>query len=354
MMLLALLLLVCYGCLAESQPPNPSIPIRVPPTLLDSSSSICPAQPSSDIIIEEELRKTKNIINRLLRQPSKPSIPIRVPPTILDSDSSCPVQLSSDIIEEELRKTRNIINSAYMYIALRPCQCGGSGWTRVLYLNMADNGTSCPAEWKLFKKPVRGCGRKKASTLGSCESVLIPVTMNYSIVCGRIHAYQRGDSEAFYYSVYYYGIYGLVVGIDSSYVSGLSLTHGLVGQRKHVWTFAGANDETTRDRNNNTLLSPSSCPCTNPALTWPYEVPSYVGNSYFCDTGAHTTPYSRKKVYMDDPLWDGEGCGGSSTCCSFNNPPWFCQHLNYHTSDNLELRLCSSSDIVSLVEIYVK
>ena len=57
-------------------------------------------------------------------------------------------------------------------------------------------------------------------------------------------------------------------------------------------------------------------------------------------------------------LWDGEGCGGSSTCCSFNNPPWFCQHLKNHTSDNLELRLCSYNNwedkLVSLVEIYVK
>ena len=66
------------------------------------------------------------------------------------------------------------------------------------------------------------------------------------------------------------------------------------------------------------------------------------------------------KVFMNDPLWDGEGCGGSSTCCSFNSPPWFCQHLNYHTSDDLELRLCSywnskSVDkLISLVEIYVK
>ena len=66
------------------------------------------------------------------------------------------------------------------------------------------------------------------------------------------------------------------------------------------------------------------------------------------------------KVFMDDPLWDGEGCGGSSTCCSLNNPPWFCQHLKHHTSDNLELRLCSNNGIynedklVFLVEIYVK
>ena len=304
MMLLVLLLLVSYGYLAEGQPPNPSIPIRTPPT-------------------------------------------------ILNSDSSCPVQPSSDIIEEELRKTRNIINSNYQL--LQPCQCGGPGWTRVLYLNMADNETSCPANLKLHEEPVRGCGRKRNDYSSNCDSVLIPVTMTYSMICGRIYAYQRGASYSFSSSIRL----GVPGSIDSPYVSGLSLTHGLVGQRKHVWTFAGAIDETTRYVFNNTLLPSYSCPCMNTSLTWPYQVPSFVGNSYFCDTGAPTFP-SYYTIYMDDPLWDGEGCGGSSTCCSFNSPPWFCQHLNYHTSDNLELRLCSFSrsyredKLVSLVEIYVK
>ena len=298
MMPLALLLLVSYGCLAESQPPNTSIPIHTPPTLLDS-------------------------------------------------DSSCPTQSSSDIIEEELRKTKNIINSNIQL--LRPCQCGGPGWTRVLYLNMADNETSCPANLKLREEPVRGCGRKKNGYY-TCDSVLIPVTMNYSIVCGRIHAYQRGRSYAFYYSL----TLGVNGGIDSPYVSGLSLTHGLVGQRKHVWTFAGALDETTR-------YIGYSCPCMNSAALYrPFVLPPYISDSYFCDTGAPTFNGDSNKVFMDDPLWDSEGCGGSSTCCSFNNPPWFCQHLNYHTSDNLELRLCSywnsylEDKFVSLVEIYVK
>ena len=225
MMLLALLLLVSYGCLADSQPPNPNILIQVPPTLLDSSPS---------------------------------------------SDSSCPAQSISDIIEKELRKTRNIINRNYR---LRPCKCGGPGWTRVLYLNMADTGTSCPANWTLHEEPVRRCGRK-TDERRTCDSVLIPVTMNYAMICGRIYAYQRGWSSAFSYSVFYSpGHLGVPASIDNPYVDGLSLTHGLVGQRKHVWTFAGAHDETSRHYNNNTLLPYYSCPCINPALTWPYEAP---------------------------------------------------------------------------------
>ena len=227
---------------------------------------------------------------------------------------------------------------------------------------MANTGTSCPANWTLHEDPARGCGRNTDEG-PTCDSVLIPVTMNYSIVCGRAYAYQIGVSAAFDYSVDYSPVeLGVPASIDSPYVDGLSLTHGLVGQRKHVWTFAGAFDETSRRyNNNNTLLIPHSCPCTNPALTWPYKVPSYVGDSYFCDTGAHTfTNHDYNKVFMDNPLWDGEGCVESSTCCSFNSPPWFCQHLKYHTSDDLELRLCSftfslfQDKHMSLVEIYVK
>ena len=180
-----------------------------------------------------------------------------------------------------------------------------------------------------------------------------PATMNYSIVCGRIYAYQRGLSGAFAYSVYYSPIrLGVTASIESPYVSGLSLTHGLVGQRKHVWTFAGPHDETVRTFD-------TTCPCTNPAFIWTYQLHSYVGVSYFCNTGAHTG-ISSDTLYKDNPLWDGEGCGTSSTCCSFNSPPWFCEHLKHHTSDDLELRLCSywgsylEDKLISLVEIYVK
>ena len=227
---------------------------------------------------------------------------------------------------------------------------------------MADNGTSCPVNWTLHEEPVRGCGRK-SDGFDTCDSVLIPVAMNYSMICGRIYAYQRGRSYAFGYSVNDSPMQlGDTASIDSPYVDGLSLTHGLVGQRKHVWTFAGALDETSRHDDNNTLLSPWSCPCIDPALTWPYKVPSYVGDSYFCDTGDQTFTYPDdiNKVFMDDPLWDGEGCGGSSTCCSFNSPPWFCQLLKYQTSDDLQLRLCSyeytvlENKLISLVDIYIK
>ena len=73
---------------------------------------------------------------------------------------------------------------------------------------------------------MRGCGRK-TDDLRTCDSVLIPVTMNYSIVCGRIYSYQRSDSYAFYYSVVWSPIeLGVPASIDSSYV--WTVTHSWI------------------------------------------------------------------------------------------------------------------------------
>ncbi len=63
------------------------------------------------------------------------------------------------------------------------------------------------------------------------------------------------------------------------------------------------------------------------------------------------------RVYSSaDPLWDGAGCGPLSSCCSFNNPPWFYKQLA--TDDNIEMRVCTTEiceDIaVEMVDIYVR
>ena len=88
------------------------------------------------------------------------------------------------------------------------------------------------------------------------------------------------------------------------------ITHGSAGSRQHVWSFASALSDTTDH--------PFwSCSCSS--NNWPYST-SFVGNDYFCDTGNHDRAPSALSAYPDDPLWDGAGCGPSSTCCTFNNP----------------------------------
>ena len=130
----------------------------------------------------------------------------------------------------------------------------------------------------------------------------------------------------------------------------MSLTYG--SPRQHIWTFANAVDE---------VLPPQyNCPCTNSSEQTTISIPSFIGNDYFCETGVPPGQGWSNIFYADDPLWDGQGCGPTSTCCAFNNPPWFCKQLPQSTNADLEVRLCSynrastENTPIELIEIYVK
>ena len=225
--------------------------------------------------------------------------------------------------------------------------CGvRDGWSRIAYLDMTDPSHSCPPAWREVTSPKRTCAR---TTDGSgCDSAVFPANgYRYSRVCGRIRAYQCGQPEAFNT-----GYFSISIG---HYVDGISITHS--DPRQHVWSFAAGRYES--------VSGGSACPCSSGYID-DNEVPSFVGDDYFCDTGADTSPpvcdlNTGAGVFPDDPLWDGEGCGpNTSTCCEFNNPPWFCKTLPQPTTDDLEVRLCSdgitggSEDTpIELIEIYV-
>ena len=277
------------------------------------------------------------------------SFPVRFPSTVNSSGQTCP---SQDAVNAARTKVRSILDEIY---ATPQCTCGGDGWTRVAYLNMSDPNRQCPSNWNLTTSPVRACGRSSTERF-SCDSVFYPVIgRTYSSVCGRVLAYQRGFGAGFYPAQ---NARETTTTTDSSYVSGVSVTHGPAGSRQHIWTFVAALDE--QDRIHDRVYN---CPCTNTNVTWPYQVPSFIGNDYFCDTGNRGPGYRYNIYYPDDPLWDGEGCGSNSTCCEFNLPPWFCKSLPQPTSDDLELRLCNYLDdgsffiedkLIYLVDIFIK
>ncbi len=278
-------------------------------------------------------------------QPFLTGVPATVYSSPDSSGSTCP---SQDTINEEHRRIRDsILTSSDETV---PCSCGGPGWTRAVYLNMTDPDHSCPPNWNLTTSPVRGCGRTTL-TGASCDSAIFPVDRVYSKVCGQINAYQKDISGAFFNNLV------STITLESSYVSGVSLTHGEDGSRQHIWTFVGAIYE---DESHPTLNLDHKCPCTDANVTWPFETPSFIGNDYFCETGKKTAFVRAGTVYVDDPLWDGKGCGPASTCCSFNTPPLFCKSLPQPTSDHLEIRLCYTSPaqnenkFISLIDIYVK
>ena len=144
--------------------------------------------------------------------------------------------------------------------------------------------------------------------------------------------------------------------INEHYVFGVSLTHGPPSSRSHIWTFAGASDESA--------TNPSfKCPCINTNIQSSISIPNFIGNDYFCDT-ALSVSYTTVPIVLqlDDPLWDGKGCGSSNTCCNFPSsdvkPPWFYKNLPSKTTDDIEMRLCQpntdGTTPIEIVEVYVQ
>ena len=224
--------------------------------------------------------------------------------------------------------------------------CGGTeGWQRVLYLNMTDPTSTCPDGWQLTGYSKRTCGRISSASR-TCDSAIFPICgVEYSKICGRIIAYQWGGPEAFW--AYHTR---KETTIDDAYVAGVSLTHG--SPRQHIWTFAAGATEgnPTWDE---------VCPCD---ASININVPSFVGEDYFCESGIDESwsYYQHNRLHPDDPLWDGENCRSSSSCCSLHGPPTFVKELTTPTTDDIEARICltdtSTNDniAVEIVELYVQ
>ena len=142
---------------------------------------------------------------------------------------------------------------------------------------------------------------------------------SYNYVCGKVLGYQKGTPAAFQIDL------NRVPSLENLYVDGLSLTHGAPGSRQHIWTFAVALYE--QDSSYNSLYN---CECTNINYNWPYEVPSFVGNNYFCETG-NVGPGSDSSRYYDDLFvgWTGM---------------WLNQHMLPAESTSMVLYLTASTN----------
>ena len=229
--------------------------------------------------------------------------------------------------------------------------CGNitGGWMRVASLNWSNKSFPCPDGFKeRDNSGIHTCGINSTST-GSCPSLIFETYSTvYSRVCGKINAYQFGTPDAFSTMQGR----GSNITIDSNYVDGVSLTHGNK-PRRHIWTFAATHD----DDSSNIQFSTTHCQCVKPNMSI-MAPPSFVGMDYFCDTASRRSGSSLGLFLADDPLWDGAGCASTSTCCSFNKPPWFHKQLPSATIDDIEMRVCcdeSGEDIaMSNVEIYVQ
>ena len=224
---------------------------------------------------------------------------------------------------------------------------GNTGpWMRVAYVNMKDPTQSCPSGLDYGTTERERFCTRGSSTSNRCRSTYFTVHgVNYTKVCGRALGYQKGSPDAF--GPYHFNPSRT---IDDVYVEGLSITHGY-GPRNHIWTFTAALHEV--------LTHPYYiCPCTNIDNHGDIRVPPFIGEDYYCDTGAPTY-YSQSSFYRNDPLWDGKGCGLRDTCCDRQgNQPWFCKTLDEPTTDTIEVRVCgwhSGADTnFQQLELYVQ
>ena len=214
-------------------------------------------------------------------------------------------------------------------------ECDGN-WMRIAYLNMSDPSAQCPDGWREVQSPIRTCRRQLDTNINSANYTSYGIP--YSRVCGRIIAYQFGLPDGFLAYINQ-GQWTL----DDPYVDGISITFG--NPRKHIWTFTAVREGQHR------------CPC----IRGGDAAPPFVNGDHFCEVGM---PNTESRFIANNPLWDGQGCAGSSTCCEYNNPPWFCKQLNQTTTEDIEIRIMANVMIgfslededtpVQLIEIFVQ
>ena len=239
---------------------------------------------------------------------------------------------------------RNLLGQiSYQYCNMDLVGCGREGgWMRVANLDMTQPNQQCPPGFRtITASGKRLCGRPGPP---GCVSVKFPTNNAYNRVSGRVIAYQYNTPDA---QCPYIGLFTdqLIHTLEEVYIDGVSITHG--SPRQHMWSFIVSHDEDQTDCH--------GCPCYTQFNGT--RVP-FIGDNFFCDSGTET--WEGRRLYDTNPLWDGQGCGQRSECCTFNSPPWFCSELDQHTSDDIELRLCadqvtSNEDIpIEIIELYVQ
>ena len=213
-----------------------------------------------------------------------------------------------------------------VYCEMNTTDCGNiaGGWMRVAYIDMTNENNACPQGLNYtVVSSTRMCTRSHTGWNG-CSSVTFPTHgVRFTKVCGRARGYYYYAPPTFY-SYHYAG----QTTLDSAYVAGLSVTYG--SPRKHIWTFAAGY---TKDYDYSNCCN---CPCASPHPG--PAAPPFVGENWFCESG--NTGDLERVWYLDDPLWDSQGCASGSTCCD-RGGPWFTTTLSQRVSNNIEVRMCN-------------
>ena len=325
-----------------SQSDNAALPLPLLPRVLNGTGQTCPPNDLRSTARSELAQDVRTLLQDNVR-------------TLLRDNVSCPAVEMATPAASCSEISANCTSGYYwvrssngtavqVYCDMdRRCGCTSTrGWVRVANLDASNTSQQCPSAWRLITTPKRTCGRARGDS--GCDSAIFPTNrIRYSHVCGQVIGYQYATVDAFYYFVNP----SATTTLDSSYVDGVSITHGALGSRQHIWSFAAGFGVATN--------SDVNCPCSGGTST-----PSYVGQDYFCETGNDNTGAVAGVFFDGDPLWDGSNCGSAFACeCTVNSPPWFCKELPQATTDDIEVRICRDENReedtpVELIELYIR
>ena len=199
------------------------------------------------------------------------------------------------------------------------CNITSANWRRIAYFDTT-RGDYCPTGLRTVTNnstDQTACGR---NVTGGCTSLQFSPNGNYTNVCGRVRGYQYYEPEAFGTGTN---------SIDSYYLHGVSITHG--SPRTHLWSYVAGETERYSSTNNR-------CPCARPNATDRSDVPSFVGEDFYCESG-FSGSYAENRIAWEDPLWDGQGCFASGNQCC-NRYGWFHREIPA-TSEDIEVRWCA-------------
>ena len=189
------------------------------------------------------------ILASLLARISHPQLlPVILPP------SSTPQQcehLNSSIINDHFGTINDHFGTINRYLTDKyGPECGGSGWKNLLSVNMSRDGEQCPQGWNKITQPITACTR---GNFRQAAIILSPGGNSYSKVCGRVIAYQVGETDAFKAS-----IENPTSSLGNSYIDGVSLIYRSSNSTQHIWSFAAGASERTSNETNNIRR----CPCS--------------------------------------------------------------------------------------------
>ena len=173
-----------------------------------------------------------------------------------------------------------------VYCVMNTNNCGNitGEWMRAAYIDMTNESNTCPQGLNYtVVNSTRMCTRSHTDNF-DCSSVTFPTHgVPYTKVCGRARGYQYYGTLAFHN--YHHG--GQIT-LNSSYVSGLSVTYG--SPRSHIWTFAAglSKDYYYYDYD-------FSCPC---ACNLDSAADPFMGENLFCETGNTGSVYSQWPISL--------------------------------------------------------